>query len=82
MHHKVLTRFIDASISLSAFVKKKLDHLCPSNPIRMGRLFCKCPGSANRKHFSHIKRMTITRRANVTKTESGHPACAAIITYI
>lgn len=59
-----------------------LDHLCPTNPIRMGRLFWKGPGSANRKHFCRIKRMTITRRAKVTKTEAGHPSCAAVITHI
>lgn len=81
MHHEVLTgfRFIDAGISLFAFVEKAGSL---SNPIKVGRLFCKGPGSANRKHFSHIKRMTITRRGNITKTEAGHQPCAAVITHI
>ncbi len=61
-------------MSVCLLLWKELDHLCPYNPIRTGLLFWKGPGSANRKHFSHIKRMTITRRASVTQTEAGHPA--------
>lgn len=50
---------------------KRLGHWCQFNPIRMGRLFCEGPGSANRKYFSCTKRMTITRRASVTKAKAG-----------
>lgn len=71
-------------MQLSVYVAfwKKLNHFCPSNPIRMGQLCCKGSWSANRKHFSCIKRMTITRRVNVTKTEAGHQFCAVVITHI